>query len=154
MSTSRHPNIPEDHEHLLDSPLATEMQFLLARATARGSGHANQALASLGIKVRQYSVLSLACSESKLTQRELALFLGLDPSQVVGIVDQLQLQGLVERTPDPTDKRSRIISATHKGRQLYQQAQAITHASENHTLAPLTPGERALLLELLIKIAF
>ncbi|MCF4007478.1 MarR family transcriptional regulator [Corynebacterium uropygiale] len=147
-------DMPDECAHLLQSELAADAQFLFARAAARGSGKTNELLAPLGLKVRQYSVLSLAASEFTPTQRDLAFFLGLDPSQVVGIVDHLEKEGLVRRVPDPKDKRSRLITATPKGVDVYRRAHALTKESEDLTLSRLSPGERALLLELLVKIAF
>jgi hypothetical protein len=49
-------------ERLESTELAAEIEFLTARARSIGSGRANQLLADLDLKVRSYSVLSLACS--------------------------------------------------------------------------------------------
>jgi hypothetical protein len=51
------------------------------------------------------SVLWLACQDFEPSQRELSGFLGLDPSQVVSLIDDLQGRGLVERKPDKRDNR-------------------------------------------------
>ena len=61
----------------------------------------NASLAEHGLKARSYSVLALPASDARPSQRELAEFLRLDPSQVVGLVDGLQARGLVRREPDP-----------------------------------------------------
>ncbi|MDF2499054.1 MAG: MarR family transcriptional regulator, partial [Arthrobacter koreensis] len=65
-------------ERLYSSDLANETEFLAARARSVGSRRANEHLAALDLKVRSYSVLSLACSGLNPSQRELAEFLFLD----------------------------------------------------------------------------
>jgi len=74
----------------MSATLADEIEFLTARARSVGTGHANLALANLGLKVRGYAVLSLATSGLNPSQRELAAFLRLDASQIVALIDELQ----------------------------------------------------------------
>jgi len=144
----------EDHERLLDSDLAAEIEFLTARTRSIGSILANRELAPLDLKVRSYSVLSLACSPTPPTQRELAGFLSLDPSQIVALVDQLEKRGLVLRAPDPQDRRSKIIRATDEGAAVYREAREATRRAEDTALRSLSPAERNELRRLLAKAAF
>jgi DNA-binding MarR family transcriptional regulator len=51
---------------------------------------------------------------------------GLDPSQVVALVDELESRGLVARTADPNDRRNKLVVATKRGRDLRKQAQERT----------------------------
>jgi DNA-binding MarR family transcriptional regulator len=141
-------------ERFLDGELAQQVQFLTARARGRGSGHANQMLVPLGIKVRQYSVLSLAASGLKPSQRELGEFLALDPSQIVALVDSLEALGTVQRETDPRDRRSKIIVATDAGMELFEKAREILLECEDVTLGTLSARERKQLRTLLMKIAF
>lgn len=138
----------------LDSELAGEASFLIARARSRGSATANGLLAPLGLRVRSYSVLSLACSGLRPTQRELAEFLALDPSQIVALVDSLEKDGHVRRVPDPSDRRSKLIDPTPQGQALYARARELTRASEEASLGGLTAAEKKQLLALLNKAAF
>ena len=133
--------------------LVQELDFLVARTRSIGSGRANLALKPFGLKVRSYSVLSLACSDITPTQRELAEFLALDPSQIVPLVDALEKQGFVERTPDPADRRSKVITATAEGRKLYAKAHRATQESESETLSALSSEERDQLRSLLSRVA-
>ncbi|MBW4094279.1 MAG: MarR family transcriptional regulator [Acidobacteria bacterium] len=141
-------------ERFMASELAGDIEFLTARTRALGSARANKALENLGLKVRSYSVLSLACSGLAPTQRELAEFLSLDPSQIVPLVDQLEERGMVERQADPQDRRSKVITSTTAGRQLYKKARAATTAGEAITMANLNPDEQKTLRNLLSRIAF
>ncbi|MEU4162481.1 MarR family winged helix-turn-helix transcriptional regulator [Actinoplanes sp. NPDC026670] len=139
---------------LLGSDLAADPAFLLARARAVTSGAANARLAGFQLKVRSLSVLWLASQGFGPSQRELSEFLGLDPSQVVALVDDLQGRGLVERRPDERDRRSRIIVATEAGLDLLEQALVETRAAGDATFAGLTDDERKTLTGLLTKVAF
>ncbi|HRO29858.1 MULTISPECIES: MarR family winged helix-turn-helix transcriptional regulator [Micrococcaceae] len=161
MSTSTHRGAPapdaladQGTERFLAGELAQQIQFLTARARGRGSSHANHMLAPLGIKVRQYSVLSLAASGLKPSQRELGEFLALDPSQIVALVDSLEALGAVQRETDPRDRRSKIIVATDAGLELFGKAREILLESEDVTLGTLSARERKQLRGLLLKIAF
>lgn len=137
-----------------DTELADEMFFLMARAAATGSEHANRTLGDLALKVRDYSVLALACSDEEPTQRELSEFLALDPSRIVAIVDTLEQRGTVERRTDPRDRRSKIIVATVAGRRLYADARELVVAATDRSLAGLNPDERRDLFQLMQKVAF
>ncbi|NKX52566.1 MarR family transcriptional regulator, partial [Arthrobacter deserti] len=104
--------------------------------------------------VRSYSVLSLACSGENPSQRELADFLSLDPSQIVSLVDQLEKRGAVTREADPRDRRSKVIAATAAGRRLYRAAAAVVRESEAQSLRRLNEAERDTLRSLLRRVAF
>ena len=139
---------------LAQSPLGDEVEFLLARARSVGIVRANTYLSEFDLKVRHYSVLALAASGLQPSQRELAEYLGLDPSQIVALVDGLERRGLVAREPAPHDRRLKAIVATADGAALYGRARAATERAERESLAGLEPGERETLLHLLRKIAF
>lgn len=139
---------------LARSGLSNEIQFLAARARSLGTDRANSRLAALDLKVRSYSVLALACVPGGLSQRDLAQYLCLDPSQIVALVDGLEQRGLVERLADPGDRRSKVIYATDAGKKLYGSAADTVRGAEEASLRNLTDGERDRLRGLLRKIAF
>lgn len=133
--------------------LSDDLSFLLARASALSNAAGNAALAPLGLKVRSYSVLALAAEKSHPSQRELAEYLRLDPSQVVALVDDLQRQGLVVREPDPADRRANVIAATDDGLRLISRARTELQRAERELHAGLTEQDRATLGDLLRKAA-
>lgn len=141
-----------DPSPLRDTEMAKEIQFLTARLAAKGNSYANKLLEEVDLNVRQFSVLALAASELKPTQRELSSFVALDPSQIVALVDTLEDRNLVKRETDRRDRRSKNVVATAEGEKLYRQAQAITMTAEDHVLAKLTTSERDQLRELLTKV--
>lgn len=133
--------------------LADDLSFLLARASALSNAAGNAALAPFALRVRSYSVLSLAAEASHPSQREIAEYLRLDPSQVVALVDELQRAGLVLREPDPSDRRANVLVATAAGSAVLAQARAALLEAESALHADLSDAERAMLGALLRKAA-
>ncbi|MFC8850229.1 MULTISPECIES: MarR family winged helix-turn-helix transcriptional regulator [unclassified Micromonospora] len=140
---------PTGHDRLRDSVLAGDLSFLLARANALTLAAANAALAEHGLKARSYSVLALAADDARPTQRELAEFLRLDPSQVVALIDGLERRQLVERRTDPADRRANVLVATDAGRALFTRAQAAARSVELGLLAAVPPEDHERLAHLL-----
>ena len=136
------------------SALTDDLSFLLARANAISLAAGNAALAEHGLKARSYSVLLLSAGEARPSQRELAEFLRLDPSQVVSLVDDLQSRGLVERRPDPADRRANVVIATDDGRRVAAAARESARAAEARVHAQLTSDDRRTLTALLRSLAF
>jgi len=139
---------------LQDAVLTDDISFLLARANALSLAAGNAALAPHGLRARSYSVLELAAGQARPTQRELAEFLRLDPSQVVALVDELQVQGLVARESDPADRRTKVVVATPLGREVCVAARAAATAAEHHLHAGIPGSDRQLLVDLLRRLAF
>lgn len=134
--------------------LVEHPSFLLARANARSLSLGNAALHRLGLKVRSYSVLALASGDERPSQRELASFLSLDPSQVVPLVDELEAKDLVERMADPRDRRANVVQATDAGLKLLGEARKALAAVDNEVFEGLTDDQRVTLTEMLGRIAF
>ena len=67
-------------------------------------------------------------------------------------LDRLEERDLVERLPDPSDRRGRLVALTDKGRELVDAAVVDHLANEEHLLAGLDPEERLQLAALLRKL--
>ncbi|SJN11746.1 Transcriptional regulator, MarR family [Leucobacter sp. 7(1)] len=104
--------------------------------------------------MRSYPVLALVCDDLRPTQRELADFLRLDPSQIVALIDDLEGRGLVERQQDPRDRRSKVLVPTPEGRLVYAAAHAAVQSEPAGSFAELSAHERDTLTELLRRLAF
>ena len=141
-------------QHLGSQALIDDMSFLLARASALSNAAGNAALAEFGLKVRSYSVLELAAVGGRTSQREIAEFLRLDPSQVVALVDELQRAKLVDREPDQRDRRANVIVATALGLETLEKARTRVRAAADSLYGDLTASERATFTELLRRTAF
>jgi len=135
--------------------LEDDLGFLLTRASVVLVKATNEALAPLGLKVRGYSVLALVCDERDgVTQRRLADDVGLDPSQIVALVDDLEGRGLVVRTPDPNDRRNKLIVATDDGRDLCEQGRRRSAGAAAKHLATFRDEELDTMRTILTSVAF
>jgi DNA-binding MarR family transcriptional regulator len=138
-------------EKLVAATITNDVGFLLAKLHAVGSVLNNQALAKFDLKERSYSVLVLANSGLEPTQRELADFLSLDPSQIVALVDDLESRGLVLRAPGKQDRRAKTVTATAAGAKLHARASEAAARAEAGALQGLEAAEVATLKALLRK---
>ncbi|WP_309075860.1 MarR family winged helix-turn-helix transcriptional regulator [Paenarthrobacter sp.] len=136
---------------LAAAKIGSDVGLLLAKLHATGSLLNNKALADYGLRERSFSVLTLACSGLEPTQRELADFLSLDPSQVVSLVDDLEHRGLVKRAQGKQDRRAKIIVSTTEGRRIHNKARAALEVCEETQLAALSEEENVQLRALLKK---
>jgi DNA-binding MarR family transcriptional regulator len=75
-------------------------------------------LTAAGLDMWDYVVLSSLLGGDAATQRELARLTGRDKTRLIGNLDRLEGRGLVTRTPDPADRRNRVVSHTEAGRRL------------------------------------
>jgi DNA-binding MarR family transcriptional regulator len=140
-------------EVCMGQPLVDDLGFLLSRASGQVVRATNAALAEHGLRVRQYSVLVLACETADgLSQRELAAVLGLDPSQVVLLVDELAAAGLVERQAPEADRRTRLVVATEEGRRVREAAGQAADVAVETPLGLLGDAERERLRDMLTRI--
>lgn len=134
--------------------LRDDLGFLLARISGDVVRAANAALAVESLRVRQYSVLALTCDFAEgISQRRLARELGLDPSQIVSLVDELVAAGLVERRLAAADRRTRLVTATGAGRRKRERAANLAAAGAREALRSLSDEEQATLRVLLSKAA-
>src|SRR5262249_37506330 len=78
--------------------------------------------------------------------------IGIDRNNVGVILTELEGRGLVERRVDPDDQRARRLYLTPKGEKLLAQLRPRNLAANERVLAPLSPSERELFLNLLVRI--
>lgn len=83
------------------------------------------------------------------TQAALAESIGADKTRIIRVLDDLQRRGLIERSPDPADRRVRLLSITPEGRRLRDAAQAGIRRMEERVLARLPDGDREAFLRAL-----
>jgi DNA-binding MarR family transcriptional regulator len=103
---------------------------------------AHAALADLPGGPRGYQVLSAAAQSRVGSQLALAQHLGVDRTVMTYLLDNLEQQGLIERRPDPADRRARRILATERGADLLATLDDRLRAAEDGLLAPLDPAAR------------
>ena len=128
-------------------PLTMEVVELIGDVVARFYADYEEAAGKHTLTGAQARLLSLLSLEP-LPMRKLALKLKCEPSNVTGIVDRLESRGLVERRPDPADRRVKLAAATDEGRRVAGELRdGLRFARE--PLAGLSEEERLVLRGLL-----
>jgi DNA-binding MarR family transcriptional regulator len=87
----------------------------------------DQRAATLGVTRPQWRVLARLKREPGLRQVELAERLDMEPITLCRIVDRLEEAGLVERKPDPSDRRAWLLGLTEKATPLVKQLRGLAH---------------------------
>jgi DNA-binding MarR family transcriptional regulator len=108
-----------------------------------------QALESLGLTTALFALLSLLGTREGAIQQELGSAMGVDPSTMVSLIDQLEGAGLAKRRPRPTDRRAREVVITPKGRRVLERARQSAMRVEDEVLRGLSAAERRQMLALL-----
>jgi DNA-binding MarR family transcriptional regulator len=102
---------------------------------------------------RGYQVLSAAARDEPGSQAALAQRLGIDRTVMTYLLDDLEAARLVERQPDPVDRRSRRVAATGHGRGVLAELDERFARAEGQLLAGLADGDQAEFRRLLRAVA-
>lgn len=142
---SQVPRLPEE--------LVASDTFLLKRLGYAVKERAMEAYASTGLHPYHHSILIVLDEGSRETQGAIADELGYDRGQLVGLLDELEERGLIERRRDPSDRRRHLVRLTPDGKRTLARLRTLARRIENEFLAPLDEGERAALHALLLRLA-
>ena len=149
MSTAQaQPRETQTPEELLGSTL-----FLLARMGYALKARLVEEFEQAGFSLYQYGVLAILGEGACGTQAMIADVLHLDRSQLVGVLDELEEQGLVERQRDPNDRRRHAVSLTSEGKRQLVKLRKLVKGIEEAVLEPLEPRSRDLLHKALLTLA-
>lgn len=105
----------------------------------------DQAFAPLGIKSRDFYLLSIAGS-GDLSQQHMAQLCGIDPSSLVPIIDGLEKRGWLRRVRNPKDRRMQWVQRTEEGEVLFQRALPKAQLAETQQLATLSEAHQRQLI--------
>jgi DNA-binding MarR family transcriptional regulator len=122
----------------------------LSRVGRRGS---EASLAPLGLRPRHLVALTLLRDHGAANQQALAEALRIDPSNLVGLLNDLERDGLLVRRRDPEDRRRHIVELSGAGRDAVAEAERRLAAVQDDVLAGLDEDERATLHTLLLRAA-
>lgn len=145
--------MPENSAHALPAGLEGSLSWLLGEAARAHLYAMREVLGDIPHGPRGFEALCGAANASARNQAELAKQLGVDRTVMVYLVDDLEKAGLVERVPDPNDRRSKLVRATPAGLERLCELQKVTARAEAELLADLSPAETELLRSLLQRIA-
>ena len=140
--------------HELD---ASRMSHLVGYAASRAAITLRKVfakhMAPLDLKIVEFSILMLVAQNHQVNQKQLGQALDISAPNMAVTLDRMVERGWVERVRSTKDRRAQHIHLTAAGAQLVQRAEKIAATMEAPSLAVLSPAERALLIELLHKVA-
>ena len=144
------PTAPPTETTLPADPVIAEFAGQLLFRLWRAS-HTRMAerLESLGLTTALFGLLNVIGARDGAIQQELGTAMGIDPSTMVSLIDQLESAGLAKRRPCERDRRAREVVITPKGRRTLERGRRMASQVEDEVLGGLTAAERRELLTLL-----
>ena len=130
-----------------------EPAFLLAQLGAHAASQFAERLKVLDLAPADAGILRLLRVAAGLSQQELAAKLGIHPSRLVAILDNLEKRNLVERQPNPDDRRLYSLQLTKRGEEILGRIGKVAREHQEALLSTLSKGERDTLAALLLRIS-
>jgi DNA-binding MarR family transcriptional regulator len=128
---------------------AALLDHLARRMRLRGES----VLVQLGLRPRHLVALTVLRDRGGSTQQALASTLMMDGTNVVGLLNDLEAEQLIERRRSPQDRRRHVVELTAEGLELLRKAEGALAAAENEVLAALDEAQREALYSLLQQAA-
>jgi DNA-binding MarR family transcriptional regulator len=126
-------------------PLADRTGFLLSRAHFSSRDRADELLRPYGIVVRHFGLMMLLAEHGPSSQQALARRLSVSPAMITQIVDDVETRGLVERRPNPGDRRSYLVTLTPAGKRTLNAGRRVAKTVSDEIVAKLgEDGDREL----------
>ena len=111
-------------------PLDRRLGYVLRRAQMAVFRDFFSAFEAFDIRPAQYSILTVIECNPGLKQSEVSEALGIQRTNFVAMVDELQRRGLVRRDPAPNDRRSYALVLTEAGRRLMGELHEVAERHE------------------------
>jgi MarR family transcriptional regulator, lower aerobic nicotinate degradation pathway regulator len=134
---------------LYQAPTAGMLLVKLGRAAERWFA---EALKPSGLTPRHFGVL-FEVQARPTSQQALIDSIGVDPSKLVGLLNDLEAEGLIVRRRDPDDRRRHIVEVSKLGRTRLHAAEKAAAAVEDRLFAGIDAEQRAELLNVLAQVA-
>lgn len=136
----------------IEQGFAASSGFLLARLGSEARRRWSRMLAEHDLTPHQFGVLMALDGLGESYQQRLAAFVGIDPRNAVPVLDGLRRRRLVERAPDPADRRRQLVRLSPAGARLAGALREAGAVLEAELLTALDQRERATLHRLLRKV--
>ncbi|MGA5565068.1 MarR family winged helix-turn-helix transcriptional regulator [Streptomyces platensis] len=145
-------DLSDDGARRTPARLRRRASRLLSQLTARSDRLINEGLARADSRKWHYAVLASLVEYGPGSQATLSRRTGIYRSDMVGVLNELAERGLVERVPDPDDRRRNIITISARGRRRLPRLDKVLDDLHDELLAPLSPAERDQLVQLLTRL--
>ncbi|GHD59412.1 transcriptional regulator [Thalassobaculum fulvum] len=133
--------------------LEDQVGHLLRRAHQRATQIFLETFDAAGLTPTQWAALARLGEEGAASQNHLGRLTAMDPATVQGVIQRLEKRGLIDREPDPDDRRRTRLKLSAEGAELVARHTADAAKVSALTLAPLTAEEAESFLALLKKLA-
>ena len=130
-----------------------DFAYLLVQLGSHLARQFGERLAPLGLEPRHVGMLTRLAANQGLSQQAIGELIGLNPTRMVFLVDELEQRGLVERRRNTTDRRSYALYLTAQGLDMLREIQASGNRHRDQIGASLTQAERTQLTGLLRRLA-
>jgi DNA-binding MarR family transcriptional regulator len=146
-------NVAPKTQARLPVELVESNLFLLKRLGFAAKQRSIDEYERIGLNPYHYAILVLLDGGAPETQAAIADALGYDRGTLVGLLDELEEQALIERKRNPDDRRRHLVRLTADGKKILGKLRALSRRLEDEFLAPLDTDERAQLHALLLELA-
>jgi MarR family transcriptional regulator, lower aerobic nicotinate degradation pathway regulator len=146
-------NTAPETEARLPAELVASNLFLLKRLGFAAKQRSVDEYERIGLSPYHYAILALLDVGAPETQAAIADALGYDRGTLVGLLDELEEQKLVERKRSPDDRRRHLVRLTAEGKKTLGKLRALARRLEDEFLAPLDEEQRRQLHALLLELA-
>ena len=126
--------------------------LLMVRLARMGGYRLTEALGAMEMRTHEFAVLNQLSEAAPLSQQELGRALRINPSNLVGLLDLLEADGLLLRVRDPHDRRRHLVTITPLGKRRLMRAWEAAEAAETDLLSPLSEQEREQLRSMLERL--
>lgn len=133
--------------------LEDQVGHLLRRAHQRHSAIFQATIGDEQLTQLQFAALLKLADLGEASQNYLGRLTAMDAATMQGVIKRLIARGLIERRPDPDDRRRLLLTLTADGTGVVGKVRARGHEISNQTLDPLSPAERETFLKLLRRLA-
>ena len=106
-------------------------------------------LGSIGLSPALFALLNVLGAREGAIQQELSSDMGIDPSAMVKMINELEDERLAERRRRPNDRRAWEVTITPKGRRSLERARQLVMQVQDEVLGGLTEAGRRELLRLM-----
>jgi MarR family transcriptional regulator, lower aerobic nicotinate degradation pathway regulator len=137
----------------LPAELVASNLFLLKRLGFAAKQRHVDEYEQIGLSPYHFAILALLDEGAPETQAAIADSLGYDRGTLVGLLDELEEQKLVERKRDTVDRRRHLVRLTADGKKMLGKLRALSQRLEDEFLAPLDTEQREQLHALLLELA-